>query len=224
MTDESLPPDHNYKNDNDNESHNENELIQELEESCKEDEEAIRRLIASLDIAQFFPEPPSKDLEYLIHTLDSASIILFGKVLEYFLRAYHKAFPGPKPILPEAFDEYAELVFEEQAYRLLRFVLKQTLLGNKLGLTELTEHVYSATSKSLGRYRQNLRDDTVWPMKHIGLWTVVLLNGKTRNGGDRTAGYEIWASRALYIFHRDIFVPWRVRQIRDLNDRLGDED
>src|SRR5215472_10209903 len=131
------------------------------------------------------------DRGFAIHDLDSCAVILWGKVIEQFLRGYHDILPDGGLLLdPDFLEECLEIVCDEPTQPLTRHIIKEHLRrGRDLTLGELTERRFPRASKNFGKERKRLRDRILWPMHQIQMWSVEIVYGKTRNGSRRVARY-----------------------------------
>lgn len=176
----------------------------------------IDHLIEGLHIDQIdgVSEAGSNDPAIAIHELISRDVILWGKVLETLLRAYHT---GHKD--NEALEEMLEIAFDERTQPLTRHILKETLRGKTVSLAALAERRYSSKNpRQAPNFRKlqiYLRNNTLWRMRDIGLWDV--FENKSR---EQVLGYSISAGPLLWLFHERIYFPWRMRQLANIAELI----
>ena len=109
-----------------------------------------------------------------------------------------------KDCLKIAFDEYVV-----KAHRLL---LRRTLEGKTVSLTDVAKEVFITDLKEFGDFRARLRDNYLPRMRDIGLWSFEKEHGVSKNGGDYHKGFKIQAGPILMAFHKHIYVVWAKQQ------------
>jgi hypothetical protein len=150
-----------------------------------------------------------------IHELQSCDVVLWGRVIDRFLRGYHRILPeGGPPLDQDYLKECLVIVCDEPTQPLTRHIIKVHLdCGRDLSLSELTERRFPRSSKNFGKERKRLRDNILWPMHHIQMWSVEQVDGNNRNGSRRVVCFKISAGPALRRFHERVYFPLRRKQI-----------
>ena len=164
----------------------------------------------------------SHDRSLAMQELDSCAVILWGTVFDFCLCAYHTC--GGLDLDKNGFQECRDIYFDERTQPLTRHILKQTLKGRVVALGELAEHRYRRNSQNFGKLTRKLRDDVLWRMRDIQVWSVDVVNGTDRNGKKRVLCYKISAGPFLLSYHERVFVPLRRKQIIAVGVHLQEEE
>lgn len=186
-------------------------------------DERIRAVVGRIDlsgISGLFDEG-SADEAVAFHELESRSVILWGRALESFLRAYHDEFPAEgMPLTAEELEERFEVAFDERTQPLTRHLLKIALRGQPaLSLSDLAAVRYKKHSASFRKMSRHMRDSIMWPMRDLALWSVVV-NDRQAAGRKEVGSYTIFAGPALLTFDKHVYRPLRRRQLQTFHDRF----
>jgi hypothetical protein len=192
-----------------------------------DDHGAMQRLLLDLDVGNIsgMANDGSEDPDVAIHELISQDVILWGKVLEKFLRLYHKEFrPYGEPLSEEVLAKYFDVVFDERTLPLTRYIIKKTLKRQDVSLADLAAVRYSRGLPHFRNLQVILRERHFQPMEDLHLWNIKELTGQYRSGQKRLAGYSITAGPALWLFHKWVYMPWRSRHISWMHTQFLQED
>ncbi len=156
----------------------------------------------------------SADVSIAIHELESRSIILWGRGLEAFIQAYHEEFTADElPLNSEELEERFVVAFDEGTQPMTRYLLKSALRRQPaLSLSDLAALRYKKNSASFHKMSRHMRDRIMWPMRDLGLWSVVVTD-RVAKGKSEVASYAISAGRVLLAFDSYIYQPWRRQQL-----------
>jgi hypothetical protein len=168
-----------------------------------------------LDRVPQLAAPVSADPGMASLELESRAIILWGVVLERFLRAYlQRASIGDLPLDDEEMEERFKVAFDERTQPLTRFLLmKSRLDGSSVSLAELAARRYRANTPSFRKLQRHLLRSTVYPMRDLQLWRVEVEERTLSSGKSTVARYKI-AGPALLEFFELVYRPMREGQLR----------
>jgi hypothetical protein len=177
---------------------------------------AIKKMVEGLGEIHELTVAGSDDAGVALHELDSRSIILWGTVLERFLRRYLDSFPlSDLELDEEELEERFKVAFDERTQPLTRHLLKTALRGEPpLTLAQLAARRYNPNTSSFRKLQRHLLRAIVCPMRDLCLWQLDVQQRTLKNGKKAIAKYGISAGPALLAFHKHVYVPLRISQIQ----------
>lgn len=205
---------------------NETKLIAEFESSPFDQRRAAAVAEAAvkygLSLDAFKEEVLAEDIELAMQEDFSRLVMLFGVVLEYFLKELLKEFPYDGVQLEEDVqDEWFKIAFDEQTVSMHRLLIRRTLKNTSVSFGEITDIVYpTGRTSDFNKKRARVRDEYRVPMEEMWLWKVDEITAVNKNGDEEVRRYDISAGPALRLFSRDVFTPLRRALLKQLLKRL----
>jgi len=178
-------------------------------------------LTAKLDESQVSDD----DLELALHQLEALKVLTWGGVDPMVRFCVPRLLPHGPEMHPDHLEECLDIACDEYVVKGHRLIIRQYFQGKTASLTDLAREVFNPKTQEYGDYRKRLRDNVLYRMRDIGLWSYVEGNWKkSKNGNDYHPGFDITAGPVLMAFHRHIYMPWAERHTKlacKLFSRMG---
>jgi hypothetical protein len=191
-----------------------------------ETEARLRKLVDELVLPKL-PEnwqTPAADRRLALLELESLGVIIWGQVLEEFLRNYAATFPAPghEPLNEDELSERFDVAFAEKTQPYTRALLRNDLNGGApFSLARMAETRHKPNTAGFEKLKKTLLERTIWPMRDLGMYQVDVVSREDDRGRDVVARYNIFAGPALRAFHELVHVPLRSKQISEFVKRYG---
>jgi hypothetical protein len=156
------------------------------------------------------PASLSDDLELALLQLDAKKLIMWGVGLDAVIRRLVPTVleHGPK-MDEEHLDECIDIAVDEFTIKGHGLILRRSKEQKVVSLGEMTREVFSPEDKRHDEFRKSLRDDVMYRMRDVGLWSFREKNGLlSKNGEPYHAGWDLWAGPILLEFHRLVYMKW----------------
>lgn len=205
---------------------NQTNLIAEFESSIFDQRRASKVAKAAVkygsELAAFDDTALSDDVELAMQQDVSRLVMLYGIILEFFLKELLKEFPYEGvPLEKETQGDWFEIAFDEQAVSMHRLLIRRTLENRSVSFGELTDIVYpSGRTSDFNKKRARVRDEYRVPMEEMWLWKIDEITAVNKNGKEEVRRYDISAGPALRLFSRDVFVPLRRTLLEQMLERM----
>lgn len=176
----------------------------------------IAAFVASLSLeAKLDPRNQvSDDIELALHQLETLKLFIWGALDPLVRFCVPRLLEHGPQMHSDHLNECLKVGFDEYVVKGHRLLMRRSLGGKFVSLTEMAKEVFDPQSKEYGDYRERLRDNVLFLMRDIGLWSFTEGTALSRKGKPFHTGFQITPGPILLAFHRHIYVPWSIRQAK----------
>ena len=154
--------------------------------------------------------PDTDDFELAMHQLEARKLLVWGQ-LDPFVRFSLPLVVRNASIDPDELNKSLDQASDEYVLKGTRLIFRRTKEKKEVGLNELAKEVFNKKSKDYGDFRERLRENILYKMADIGLWSFTEEMGVSKKGAQFHKGFKIVAGPVLLAFNRHIYMPWAIR-------------